>query len=285
MNVPEYQVALSFAGEQRSWVEEVARHLQARTIAVFYDGFERVRLWGTDGAETFTNVFEHKAGYVVMFISEAYVRKSWPQLERKAALRRMLREDREYVLPVRFDDTPVPGLPPTTIYEKAADYTPATLAALIAEKLGVRPYAGKASDVPPPRMTSLTGEAVFDYSSHNGRYLIGSGQLEFETEWSKADNRSIHLYNDRPSINGVAVCQGTETIPQVRQAATLDYTSRSRTPVLGSIVVIRNVFGFYAAIKVLAIKDNTRGDAKDELRFRYAIQEDRSDDFAGFIGI
>ena len=285
MNEQEYQVALSFAGEQRSYVEEVARHLQAKAIGVFYDGFEKVRLWGTNGAKTFADVFEHKAGYVVMFISHAYVTKRWTQLEREAALRRMITEDREYVLPVRFDDTPVPGLPETTIYEKADDYTPAALAALIAEKLGVQPFAGKASDVPPPRMTSLTGEVVFDYSSYNGKYLIGSGELAFETKWTKASNKSIHVYNDQPSINGIAVCDRAETISQVNQAATLDYTSRSRTPALGNIVVLRNVSGFYAAIRVLAIKHKIRGDDKDELRFRYAIEATGSDDFAGFIGI
>ena len=41
-----YQVALSFAGEQRSYVEQVAEHLKKRGIAVFYDDFETVNLWG-----------------------------------------------------------------------------------------------------------------------------------------------------------------------------------------------------------------------------------------------
>ncbi|MDE0131386.1 MAG: TIR domain-containing protein [bacterium] len=285
MNEPEYQVALSFAGEQRAYVEEVARHLQAKAIGVFYDGFETARLWGKSGAEIFTDVYGHQAGYVVMFISKAYVRKVWPRVERRAAISRMIAEDREYVLPVRFDDTPVPGLPEDMIYLRADDYTPASLAALIAEKLGVRPLARKASDVPPPRMTALTGEVSFDYSSHNGRYVIGSRELAFETKWTKASNQRIYVYNDPPSINGVAVCHGVGTISQVHQAATLDYTSRSRTPALGEVLVLRNVFGIYAAIAVLAIKDNTRGDERDELRFRYAIQANGSDNFAEFIGI
>ena len=190
MDIPQYQVALSFAGEQRHYVEEVARHLQARSIVVFYDGFERTRLWGKSGIEAFQEVFERRSGYVVMFISEAYVRKSWPRLERRAVLKRMAEDDREYVLPVRFDSTPVPDLPEEILYEKAEDHTPASLAVLVADKLGVQPFDGKASDVPPPRMASLTGEVVFDYSSHNGKYVIGSAPLEFETAWSKASNTS-----------------------------------------------------------------------------------------------
>ncbi len=56
-----YQVALSFAGEQRPYVEEVAHHLAARGIAVFYDEFERVRLWGQNLAEAFHKAFERQS--------------------------------------------------------------------------------------------------------------------------------------------------------------------------------------------------------------------------------
>ena len=80
---PRYQVALSFAGEQRDYVEEVARHLQSRSIGVFYDGFEEVSLWGRSGAEAFHEAFAEHSAYVVMFISEAYVSKAWPK-SRKA---------------------------------------------------------------------------------------------------------------------------------------------------------------------------------------------------------
>src|SRR5262249_49140124 len=48
-SIPAYQVALSFAGERRHYVDAVARSLQARGIAVFYDRFEPVTLWGRGG--------------------------------------------------------------------------------------------------------------------------------------------------------------------------------------------------------------------------------------------
>ena len=278
----DYQVALSFAGEQRRYVEEVARHLTARSIAVFYDGFEQVWLWGRDGVETFHEVFSEKAKHVVMFISAEYVNKPWTRVERKAALSRMIREEAEYVLPVRFDDTAVPGLPDTVQYLRAIKYSPAELAALIAERLGVAPFAGKASDVPPPRMTSPVGEVVFDYSNFNGRYIIGSGTAEFETKWTKASNRSIHIYNDPKSINGVALDPSATSISEVTKGGTLDFTSGTRTPKTGQIVVLRNRNRFYAALHVLEIKDDTRGDVIDELRFRFAIQADGSDNFARF---
>ena len=75
-------------------------------------------------------------------------------MERRSALSRMIHEQGEYILPVRFDDTPVPGLPTDVIYERGSEHTPAQLSAMIANKLGIWPFDGKASQVPPPSMTS-----------------------------------------------------------------------------------------------------------------------------------
>ena len=44
----DYDVCLSFAGENRAYVEEVASDLFARGIRVFYDKYEEVELWGKD---------------------------------------------------------------------------------------------------------------------------------------------------------------------------------------------------------------------------------------------
>jgi hypothetical protein len=45
---PTYDVCLSFAGEQRAYVEKVAQALQERGVRVFYDVYERATLWGKD---------------------------------------------------------------------------------------------------------------------------------------------------------------------------------------------------------------------------------------------
>ena len=275
----QYEVALSFAGAQRDYVKQVARILQARGVAVFYDEFESATLWGKDGTEEFHKIYSERASYVVMFISEEYVAGDWTSHEKRSALSRALRERREFILPVRFDDSVVPGLPDTTLHQSALDKSPSEIAAMVCEKIGVKPFAVKADAVPAPRMTSPTGEAAFDYSSHNGRYIIGHGPSEFETKWSKASDTSIHLYNDPDSIYGVAHAKGCQSIEEVTNAATLDYTSRVRTIPLGSVAVLRNREGFYAALQILDVKDDTRSDDHDELRFRYAIQVDGSGDF------
>ena len=217
-----------------------------------------------------------------MFISKEYVENAWPRHERRSILSSAVQNKSEYVLPVRFDDTLVPGLPESIRYETANEHTPEKLAVMIAEKLGIKPFAGKASDVPPPRMTSPTGEVVFEYSSYNGRYIIGREQLEFETKWTKASDTTIYVLNDPPSIHGVALAKRCAYIREVKNGKLLDFTSRTRTPKRGEIVVLRNKHGFYAAIHVLNIKDDSRSDDKDELRFRYAIQANGSGSFSEF---
>ena len=43
----------------------------------------------------------------------------------------------------RFDDSEVPGLSRDLDYLRAENYSPAELAAMIAEKLGIKPFQGK----------------------------------------------------------------------------------------------------------------------------------------------
>ena len=277
-------VALSFAGEQRDYVREVYRHLEQRGINVFYDKDkdEANNLWGADLAVRLQKIYSEGARYVVLFVSQEYVDKRWPRLELRAALERRITERIDTIWPVRFDNSVVPGLPSTISYVQAENTTPKELSVMIAEKCGVDRFEGKASNAPPPETRMATGVVQFDYSNHNGRYIIGEGAAKFETMWTKASNTSIHVYNDGASINGVALARNYTSIAQVTNAESLDFTSRTRTPSVGQIVVYRNNHGFYAAIHVLSIKDDSRGNDRDEICFRYAIQRGGSGDFSQF---
>ena len=105
-----WDVALSFAGAQRDYVEQVAEALKARGVRCFYDADEQIELWGKYLAEELPAIYGEQAAAVVVFVSAEYAARDWTRLERRAALARAVRERREYVLPARFDDTPLPGL-------------------------------------------------------------------------------------------------------------------------------------------------------------------------------
>ena len=132
----EYDIGLSFAGQQRSYVEEVASSLQEQGVRVFYDDYEAVSLWGKDLYSHLSEVYEHLCRYCVLFVSEEYAQKVWTNHERKSAQARALKEQGEYILPVRFDDTSIPGLPDTVFYVDARTISPVALAERVVEKLG-----------------------------------------------------------------------------------------------------------------------------------------------------
>jgi hypothetical protein len=134
--VPKYDVCLSFAGEDRDYVEEVARHLTELGVSRFYDTDEQADLWGKNLVEHLDQIYRKDSRFCVMFISEAYARKMWTKHERQAAFDRAMVSDTEYVLPARFDDTEIPALRIGTGYIDLRHRTPRELAAMIAAKVG-----------------------------------------------------------------------------------------------------------------------------------------------------
>jgi len=131
-----FDIALSFAGEDRQYVEKVAAYLASKNIAVFYDKFEEVDLWGKDLAEHLDWVYRSGAQYCVMFISKHYAEKMWANHERKSALAAAIQARKEYILPARFDSTELPGLRPTVGYINLTGRSPEELGQLIVKKLG-----------------------------------------------------------------------------------------------------------------------------------------------------
>src|SRR5438034_4292145 len=135
--VPErhWDVALSFAGAQRPYVERVAAELKARGVRCFYDADEEIDLWGRYLAEELPSIYAERAATVVVFVSSDYAQRDWTRLERRSALNRAVRERREYVLPARFDDTPLPGLLSDLVAIDLRRREPTEFAELITAKL------------------------------------------------------------------------------------------------------------------------------------------------------
>ena len=136
-NAKPYDLALSFAGEDRALVAEVAHLLQSHGVKVFYDKdkFEEVRLWGKDLTAHLADIYKNRANYCAMFISVHYISKAWPQLERQHAQSRALVEKREYILPIMLDQSEVPGLSSTVAYLDARNLSPAQIAEKLLQKV------------------------------------------------------------------------------------------------------------------------------------------------------
>ena len=111
-----YDVALSFAAEDRQYAKTLANLLEADGYKPFYDENELANLWGKNLYDYLSSVYKDQARYCVMFLSKHYEQKLWTTHERQLAQARAFQENREYILPVRLDDTEIPGIPPTVGY-------------------------------------------------------------------------------------------------------------------------------------------------------------------------
>jgi hypothetical protein len=131
-----YEVVLSYAGEDQAYVEEVAKFLKSRGVELFYAPFKEADLWGTDLSEELDIVYRMEGRYCVMFLSKKYAEKAWPTHERRSAMSRAVQQQTRYILPCRFDDTEVPGLPPSAHYVDLKTKSPIQLGKLIMEVLG-----------------------------------------------------------------------------------------------------------------------------------------------------
>lgn len=115
-NPNKYDVALSFAGEDRKYAEEIAKLLAEKGIRTFYDQFEQAHLWGKDLYEHLQSVYRDNARYCVIILSRFYAQKLWTRHELKQAQTRAFLENKEYILPLRLDDTIIPGINETVSY-------------------------------------------------------------------------------------------------------------------------------------------------------------------------
>ena len=132
----EYDIAVSFAGEDREIVKEYVDILSPKGLKAFYDKDAQVDLWGANLYDKFDEIYRTKAYFCVIFISKHYAEKVWTNHERKSAQARALQENREYVLPVRLDDTEIPGIPPTIGVLDLREISLEELADMTIEKVG-----------------------------------------------------------------------------------------------------------------------------------------------------
>lgn len=132
----EYDVAFSFAGEQRQYVKDVYDYLSSKGVKVFYDQDEAVdtETWGENLRDYFQDIFRHKARFCVVFISQEYANKVWTNFERQIIQARQL-VDSGYILPARFDYTTLAGDIETTKYVNLVHLSPEEFGDMIIRKL------------------------------------------------------------------------------------------------------------------------------------------------------
>lgn len=132
-----HDVAISFASAQRDYIERMADTLKDRRVSVFLDRDYQSRMWGKNLLEYFDQVFRVDTRFFcIVGVSKEYAFGPWTIHERRIIFDRAFRESNEYILPLRFDDTEIPGGPTsTTGYIDARKISPEEAADLVCEKI------------------------------------------------------------------------------------------------------------------------------------------------------
>lgn len=93
-----YDIALSFAGTDRSCALKLFQLLDEREVSVFYDENEQHRILAADVESYLTPIYKSEARYVMPLLSPSYPTRIWTKIESDAFRERF----GEGVIPIRY---------------------------------------------------------------------------------------------------------------------------------------------------------------------------------------
>ncbi len=220
MTEKKYDVALSFAGEDRHYAEQLAKLLEAEGYSVFYDKNELAHLLGTNLYNRLSSIYKDEARYCVMFLSKHYGQDGWTKHERESAqARAFAEEDQEYIIPVRLDDTEILGILPTVGHLDLRSRSVEEICRVLIEKL-----SGTTSQ---PAPTDISTSAVTESGPGEFALLLTADRKAYFFPVQSAHWNSTEIF--------------LELLPESSEDAALLHSLRSNR---SSIVPIRNPLAF-----------------------------------------
>lgn len=131
----EYDVAVSFASEDKTTAESLINLLKHKHIEVLRDEYTSADLWGKDVLDHLVNLYARKARYCVILISKNYPLKKWTEAERTSTQERSFRDPNEYIFLIQLDDTEVPGTTKTKADTDLRQHSLESIVDLLEQKL------------------------------------------------------------------------------------------------------------------------------------------------------
>lgn len=105
-----WDIAVSFAGEDRDVVEGLKDLLNNAGYTVFYDFDVQHQLWGADLRLKLADVYANEAQYMIVFLSKHYPEKDWTNFELEIGKEARGKRTDVYLLPVLMDDVHIVGI-------------------------------------------------------------------------------------------------------------------------------------------------------------------------------
>lgn len=132
-----FDIALSFPGETRNYVEPVAAELE-RIIgpnSYFYDNNYVSQLARPSLDNLLQDIYRNRSKLVVVFLCSDYQEKEWCGIEFRAIKEIMMEREHEKVMFVKMDDGQVDGVFKTDGYIDGRKFSPADVARFIQERV------------------------------------------------------------------------------------------------------------------------------------------------------
>ena len=133
-----YDVALSFAGEDRSIAREIAESLTIEGISVFFDEAASAELWGRDLFQYLQRVYTDSKLCIVL-ISRSYNERQWTHSEFRNLLAHSMHRPSFSILPLHIGDAPVPKELASLAYVEWSSISPRQLAQMVKARLASLP--------------------------------------------------------------------------------------------------------------------------------------------------
>jgi len=132
-----FRVALSFPGERREFVQQVADCLAGRLgrSQILYDGYNEAEFARPNLDTHLQRLYHDESELIAVFLCADYEHKEWCGLEWRAIRDLIKRRRADSVMPLRFDNTEIPGLFSTDGYAWIGNRPADEIAKLILQRL------------------------------------------------------------------------------------------------------------------------------------------------------
>ena len=104
----EFEVAISFAGENRKLAKYLAEQFEEIDVTAFYDEYYEANYLGKAWSKEFERIFLSDSRFVICLLDKYHREKIWPTFERDCFKKRVPNGE---VIPVYLDDTTFVGIP------------------------------------------------------------------------------------------------------------------------------------------------------------------------------
>jgi len=154
-----FDIALSFSGKNREVAHNLAKAIQSKGLTIFYDEWFKADIWGEELTQLLPQIYLN-ARICVPIISADYIKGPYTKREFQAILENELNADNVILLPIRLDDTKVPGLSEAKASLNYHDESLDEIANFLKKRIAETPVCQS------PSVADKKAEPLTDFSQH-----------------------------------------------------------------------------------------------------------------------